>query len=86
MMIFEKTNWFPSHIKPVHAGWYEVGHDRDVHHSSSYFLTGSRRFWDGISWRAGWINENVSIFGTNESHQWRGITQACYFEATGVQV
>jgi hypothetical protein len=23
-MTGKKTNWFPSHIKPVRSGWYEV--------------------------------------------------------------
>ena len=84
--MIEMTSWFPSHIKPVHVGWYQVGHNEQVHHRSKHFLTGKRRFWDGNTWRAGWLNEKVSIFGAHKTHQWRGVNQECYFAITGVEV
>jgi len=69
------TDWFPASMQPVRPGVYEVGHDPCTapHPRSRHRLTGSRRLWDGHTWRAGWLNEQVSIFGTHQSHQWRGI-------------
>ena len=80
-----KTNWFPHYIRPVHSGWYEVGHSYKVHPRASYYLQPSKRFWDGRTWRAGWLSEQVSIFGNHDSHQWRGIDQKSYFSITGVK-
>ena len=67
--------WFPASVQPARPGIYEVGHDPETapHPRSRYRLTGHRRMWDGITWRAGWLNEKVSIFGTHPSHQWRGV-------------
>ena len=73
--IERKTDWFPGRIIPVRPGLYEVRHDPETmpHHNSRHRLTiAPRRLWDGKAWRAGWLNELVSIFGTHESHQWRG--------------
>ena len=69
------TPWYPPHIKPVRVGWYEVGHDpaTQPHFNSRHRLTGSRRYFDGTVWRAGWLNEQVSIMGKHPSHRWRGL-------------
>ena len=68
------TPWFPGHIKPVRIGWYQVT-SGNLHFNSKGFLGGSRRFWDGDTWRAGWLNEKVSIMGTHPEHKWRGVTK-----------
>ena len=72
------TQWFPASVQPVRPGVYEVGHDplTKPHHRSRHYLTGCRRKWDGKTWRAGWLWERVSIFGSHPSHQWRGATRA----------
>ena len=69
------TPWFPASVLPVRPGVYEVGHDpwTQPHPRSRHRLTGRRRLWDGRTWRAGWLNEQVSIFGTHPSHEWRGV-------------
>jgi hypothetical protein len=72
------TPWFPGNINPVRPGMYEVGHDPATipHHNSRHRLTSApRRLWDGTTWRAGWMNEQMSIFGTHPSHRWRGLAQ-----------
>lgn len=70
-----RTDWFPGSVHPVRPGVYEVGHDplTAPHYRSRHRLTGPRRYWDGSTWRAGWLGELVSIFGTHPSHQWRGL-------------
>lgn len=69
------TPWFPGSVTPVRPGVYEVGHQHITapHLRSRHRLIGHRRLWDGSTWRAGWLNEQVSIFGTHPSHQWRGL-------------
>lgn len=66
------TEWYPADVKPVRKGWYEVRNawlvDRRSHR-----LVGRMRFFNGKTWRAGWTNELVSIFGEHASHQWRGL-------------
>jgi hypothetical protein len=69
------TNWFPASVKPVRVGWYEVGHSEFVHPRNRYFLTGRLRYWNGASWRAGWLLDKVSVFGEHETHRWRGISR-----------
>lgn len=71
------TEWFPASVQPTHPDVYEVRHDPRTapHPRSRYHLTGHRRLWDGHTWRAGWLNEKVSIFGTHPSHQWRVVSQ-----------
>lgn len=71
----QKTPWFPAYTHPVREGWYEVRNDPAyrVHFNSRHFLTGNRRYFDGKNWRAGWMKEEISIFGSAISHQWRGL-------------
>lgn len=69
-----KTPWYPHTVKPVRIGWYEVGHTRPVGAMHHLRLTGVRRYWDGTHWKAGWLNDQISIFGQHETHQWRGFT------------
>jgi hypothetical protein len=68
-----KTPWFPFNVKPVRKGFYEVGHDRHVHHRSVFCLTGTRRYWDGKMWCGGWMWVEPSIMGQHPTHQWRGV-------------
>jgi len=67
------TPWFPATVNPVRKGMYEVGHSEYVHHHSKFKLTGTRRWWDGKSWRGGWVFDSPSIFGSHHTHQWRGV-------------
>ena len=69
-----KTPWYPASIPPKRKGFYEVGHDRYVHHSCRHKLTGTRRYWDGKRWLGGWLSVEPSIMGTHPTHQWRGFT------------
>ena len=69
------TPWFGSHDRPVRKGWYQVRNDPAyrIHHNDRYYLTGNRRYFDGKTWRGGWLKEVISIFGSSVSHQWRGL-------------
>lgn len=69
----KKTNWYPSSVKPVREGIYEVGHSYSLHWNHKKFLIGSARYFDGENWMAGWNDDVISIFGSHESHQWRGL-------------
>lgn len=70
------TQWFSSKLLPVRKGWYEVGHDAKFYpYPRKHKLTGNRRYFDGKNWRAGWSNELISIFGSHESHIWRGLAE-----------
>jgi hypothetical protein len=63
------TDWFPSEIKPVHRGVYEV------------FDEGSYAYWSGKLW--GWTMLSVAsaaackpLFGAASQHKpWRGLTK-----------
>lgn len=71
----EYSAWFPGTVKPVRAGWYEVrnGPPFLIGNRNKLWLNGRFRYFDGRVWRGGWLSEQVSIFGTHRSHQWRGI-------------
>ena len=62
------TNWFPSYIKPVHVGVYQV--DRD---------SNAAAFWDGRFWGfADYSINKVINCGDKSSYQhteWRGFTE-----------
>lgn len=79
--------WFPATINPARPGWYEVGHDpaHRVGPRSRAYLWGNRRYWDGSTWRAGWLRETVSIMGTHPSHRWRGLTAEEWRERIAAQ-
>lgn len=79
-----RTPWFDASVKPARPGLYEVRHDpatRPGPRSHKRLRGGPWRYWDGTEWRAGWIPfANLSktwpsIFGSHESHQWRGLAQ-----------
>jgi hypothetical protein len=74
------TEWFPGNVKPVRPGFYEVRNDPATAPStrSQMYLTGRRRYFNGETWRGGWLGEIVSIFGRHPSHQWRGLTKASH--------
>lgn len=71
------TDWFPANaINPARIGYYEVGHSKPMHHSSSFRLTGyPTRYWNGKNWIAWGVDGKVSIFGRHETHQWRGLAR-----------
>jgi hypothetical protein len=69
------TQWFswcqwPSMQKP---GYYEVRNDGTLSNRSGRFMVGPRRrYWDGSFW----LTEKdgyLSVMGTHQSHQWRGL-------------
>lgn len=72
------TGWFSGQVTPYRPGWYEVrmGYLLAPHPNSKAYLQGRFRYFDGKLWRAGWLGQEVSIFGQHPSHQWRGLTQA----------
>jgi len=77
----KRTDWIPGTIKPVRVGWYEVRHNplTAPNRRNRYRLTDApRRYFDGVNWRAGWMREEISIFGTHFSHEWRGLTRSAY--------
>lgn len=73
----EMTDWFPYDVKPVHVGEYEVRNSRPIHWTNPGRLMGrNRRYWDGKRWLTMDPNiflPEISIMGTHETHQWRGL-------------
>lgn len=65
----KKTEWFPTSVKPVHEGWYEVRYDG----------RGSiaRRWWADGEWWCGMSSLNPAMFGRifDENDQWRGLAE-----------
>jgi len=70
------TAWFPGSTLPVRAGYYEVRNNRymDGRHRGRLFGSRKRYFTGRI-----WLTEkqgHLSIFGSHDSHEWRGFTEA----------
>jgi hypothetical protein len=72
----KRTPWFDASIKPVRDGIYEVRDGLPWNSRSRHKLSPApyRVFREG-QWRAGWLWEEISIFGSHPSHQWRGLTE-----------
>ena len=81
----DMTDWYPASVNPARPGEYEVRNGRPLSHNNKARLLGNnRRYWDGEEW---WCASPLSgfptIFGTHDSHQWRGLTRAAYLKAGG---
>ena len=59
----KRTEWYPSHIKPVRKGLYEVGSDK--FHVYAY--------WDEKHWR---LSLNRNTLWLDQNLTWRGITNS----------
>lgn len=71
------TDWFPYNVNPVHVGEYEVRNSRPLRWNATGRLFGrNRRYWDGTRWLTFDLDNRwgrISIMGTHETHQWRGL-------------
>lgn len=59
------TTWFPSHIKPVHIGWYDV-----THSDFRWFFDGE--YW---CWFIGNDVKNKKIVAQCQDREWRGLAE-----------
>jgi hypothetical protein len=70
-----RTGYYPGSVKPARPGWYWVRCIPQAHPNAKHFLTGrNARYFDGRKWCGGWLQDDVSIFGTHPSHFWQGMT------------
>ena len=67
------TPWFPSHIKPVHKGVYQIKYTNKHLHESYMLAT-----WDGKKWSRGSYNlwdEHHTNFDALQNKYWRGFKE-----------
>jgi len=65
--------WHHHTVNPTRPGSYEVDHNRHVHHNNKKKLHGKFRYWDGKQWYNSVALMQPTIFGTHDSHVWRGV-------------
>lgn len=59
------TPWFPSHIRPVHIGYYDTRTD----HGEMVL------FWDGKEWRASKYSPRNCYSAFYLNREWRGLVK-----------
>jgi hypothetical protein len=57
------TDWFPSNIKPIYTGWYQIV---DIFQSKSF------RWWSGDYWYFD-DTELIKAMTLNQHYTWRGL-------------
>lgn len=68
------TEWFPSHIKPVHPGVYEIRYDLGLASAEPWYAK-----WNGKRWS--WADDSIdspwqkTFKGASQYKFWRGFTE-----------
>ena len=72
------TGWYPTHLKPIRPGVYEVR----IPDSADPFGTRYFSYWDGTLWRSvattPYDASLQSLKSWSQVREWRGLLYACY--------